>query len=131
MPLRTKSTEAFAVSRKLKSIIGELQTVQSLLLSDEVDPQILTDFRDALNRVRNVAWSAQQYIALKNTEQDSAGILSLLASERLRATYQLCQALQSDLGRDDIPFQAGQLLQLHTAARNLNDRLEDVIDGLS
>jgi hypothetical protein len=31
-------------------------TLVELLHSAELDPQILADFRDALNRVRNTAW---------------------------------------------------------------------------
>jgi len=131
MSAAQKNMESHAVSRKLKKIIQELQTVHKLLLSDEVDSEILTDFRDALNRVRNVAWSAQQYITLKNSAQDSNGILSLVAAERLRVTYQLCQAVQADLNKDEVPFQAGQLLQLHTAAKSLNDSLEHVINDLN
>lgn len=124
-------TESLNVTRKLKSLIRELQAVSKLLLSEDLDPQILLDLRDALNRARNVAWSAQQYIALKTTQQNSEGILSVVAAERLRLTYQLCQSMQAELNKDEIPFQAGQLLQLHDAARNLNERLEKVIENLN
>lgn len=60
------STGAVTVSRRLAKAIPELGRVQELLLSGkELNPRIFTDFRDALNHVRNTAWSAHQYIALK------------------------------------------------------------------
>src|SRR5438105_11252196 len=59
------SAGAVNVSPRLEKAITELQGLQELLLSgDGLDSRILTDFREALNRIRNTAWSAQQYIAL-------------------------------------------------------------------
>jgi hypothetical protein len=112
------------VSSRLKSAVEELRRVDRLLLGGDLDPRILTDFRDALNRVRNTAWSAQQYLTLKENQQDSNTVLSLLAGERIRATYQLCQALVSDLDSRDVRFQTGQLAELHSAIKKLTDRLE-------
>ncbi len=89
------SAGAVNVSPRLEKAITELRGLQELLLSgDGLDSRILTDFREALNRIRNTAWSAQQYIALKATDQDSGSVLTILAGERVRAAYQLCQAIQ-------------------------------------
>jgi hypothetical protein len=44
----------------LEKGISELQGLHELLLSNEVDTDVLADFRDALSRVRNTAWAAQQ-----------------------------------------------------------------------
>jgi hypothetical protein len=116
------------VSRRLAKAITELRGLQKLLLSGEgLDPRILTDFRDALNHVRNTAWSAQQYIASQATDQDPASVLCVLAGERVRVAYQLCQAIQSDLKNTDIKFQTGQLIQLYSAATALTDQLGNVI----
>src|SRR5437773_12476747 len=100
------STGVATVSRRLAKAIPELRRLQKLLLSGEhLDPRILTDFRDALNHVRNTAWSAHQYVTLQGTEQGSITVLSVLAVERVRAAYQLCQAIQADLTSDDVKYQ--------------------------
>jgi hypothetical protein len=39
--------------------------LQEVLSSGEVDPRLLSDFRDALHRVRNTAWAAQKYVAAR------------------------------------------------------------------
>src|SRR5207245_1686658 len=53
------SAGAVNVSPRLEKAITELQGLQELLLSgDGLDSRILTDFREALNRIRNTAWSA-------------------------------------------------------------------------
>jgi hypothetical protein len=112
----------------LEQAIVELQRLHEVLLSSDLDPQILADFRDALNRVRNTAWAAQQYLACKETEQDSGSVLSLLVGERIRVTYQLCQAISDDLKRTDIEFQTGSLVQLYEVTKALTEQLNGVIN---
>jgi hypothetical protein len=119
---------SISISQRLEQAIVELRGLHEILLSEEcLDARILTDFRDALNRVRNAAWSAQQYVATKVTGQDSENVLSIVAGERVRAAYQLCQTLQSDLKRQDTQFQKGQLIQLYSALKELTEQLSEVV----
>jgi hypothetical protein len=128
---KRKSAGTVTLSRRLAKAIPELRRLQKLLLTGEnLDPRILTDFRDALNHVRNTAWSAHQYIVSQNTEQDSSSVLSVVAGERVRVAYQLCQAIQADLKSNDIKFQAGQLIQLSLAAKALIEQLGEVVGEL-
>jgi len=128
----SKSTDGLKVRSRLEKAISELQGVHKLLLSSnsDVDPDVLADFRDALNRVRNTAWAAQQYVVRKETEQDSASVLSLLAGERIRTAHQLCQALVDDLTGTDIKFQRGSLVQLCEITETLTKKLKGVINRL-
>jgi hypothetical protein len=121
------STTDLKVPSRLEHAISELQGVQELLLSGDVDPRILTDFRDALNRVRNTAWAAQQYVAHKETGENSDSVLSLLAGERIRAAHQLCRTIGDDLKEGTIEFKAGNLLQLHDVLKALTGQLEEAI----
>jgi len=50
-------------------------------------------------------------------------VLSVVAGERVRVAYQLCQAIQADLKTSDIKFQTGQLIQLSLAAKALIEQL--------
>jgi hypothetical protein len=117
-------------SERLKTTIEELAGIQSLLVAGELDPRILADFRDAVNRVRNTAWAAFQYAESTITGKDSGSIISLAAAERMRATFQLCQTIQEDLASTDIQLQAGQLIRLHEATKTLTEKLDEVIRGL-
>jgi hypothetical protein len=129
--VKSRSAGAVSVSHRLEKAITELRGLQELLVSGEgLDSRILTDFREALNRIRNTAWSAQQYIALKATDQDSDSVLSILAGERVRAAYQLCQAIQADLKSSEVKFQIGHLIQLHAAAKALTEQLGDIVGKL-
>ena len=119
-----------AVSSRLEQAISELQGLNEVLLSDDLDPHILRDFRDALNRVRTAAWAAQQYVARKETDQGSISVLSLLVGARIRTTYQLCQAISEDLKRTDIEVQAGSLVQLYEVMSALTEQLRGVVNRL-
>jgi hypothetical protein len=119
-----------SVKSGLKNGILELQRLDRLLLSIDIDADVLADLRGALNRVRNTAWVAQQYIVRKESDQNSTSVLSLLAGERIRAAYQLCEALADDLKRTDIQFQRGSLVQLHEATKTLTEQLNGIIKRL-
>jgi hypothetical protein len=129
--MKCEALDSPSVSSRLEKGITELRGLQALLLSGEgLDPRILTDFRDALNHVRNTAWSAQQYIASQAADQDATNVLSVLAGERVRAAYQLCQTIQADLKSSDIKFQTGQLIQLSLAAKALIEQLAEAVGEL-
>jgi hypothetical protein len=116
-----------AVSLRLTSAISELSSLLELLHSDDLDPRVLGDFRDALNRVRNTAWAAQQAAANKLFEHGPTNMDSLLASERVRAAYQLCVSIQADLEGDNIEFQKGQLTELYGVAASLSKHLKAIL----
>jgi hypothetical protein len=121
----SEPTQSSVVSERLKSTIADLRALQQLLLSDDLPACVLSDFRDALNRVRNTAWAAQQSVAAKVSGQGSTAVGSLLAAERIRVTYQLCRVIQEDLGKPEIDFQKGQLSELREAAAGLAAQLND------
>ena len=102
---------------RLEQAIVELLRLDEVLLSGNLEPLILADFRDALNRIRTAAWAAQQYVIRRDIDQDPSSVLSLLVGERIRATYQLCQTISDDLKRTDIEFQTGSLVQLSKPRR--------------
>lgn len=114
-----------SVSERLASAIAELSALQEPLLTAEVDPRVLTDFRDALNRIRNTAWAAQQSANAPLFDQGATRVASYLTAERIRAAYQLCRSLHSDICRDDIEFQKGPLIELYGVAKILVDELKE------
>lgn len=119
--------ECNSTSDRLESAIRDLQALQQVLLTGSLDAQVLTDFRDALNRIRNTAWAAQQLVASQVLDQGPEAVKSLLASERIRTAYQLLRAIEADLSSDDIEFQKGQLSELYSAATELAQQLKERI----
>jgi hypothetical protein len=113
---------------RLEQAIVELLRLDEVLLSGTLESSILADFRDALNRVRNVAWAAQQSVIRRDIDQDPSSVLSFLVAERIRAAYQLCELISEDLKRTDVHFQAGNLVQLYEIMKPLTEQLNDAIN---
>jgi hypothetical protein len=124
----TSRRDRECIANRVASAITELHTLQDLLLSDDVDPRLLTDFRDALNRTRTTAWAVQQYLACLTTETDSTTLMNILAAERIRVAYQLGQAVVADLQKPDLKLQPGQLLELYRVMKDLTARLAELVD---
>jgi hypothetical protein len=116
------------ISTALQNVTHEIRQAQVFLTSEkDIDPRVLTDFRDAVNRVRNTAWAVAQYANSKEAEADPRAFLSLLAGERVRVAYQLCRLVQADMENSEIAFQKGQLLQLRDATSELTHQLGEVV----
>ena len=123
--MKSESAPKTGIDGRLENAIIELLTLQELLSADEVDTRLLTDFRDALNRVRNTAWAVQQFIVSQLSDQGPAGLTSFLASERVRGAFQLCRSVQQDLKREEVEFQKGQLSELYGIITQLQGQLKE------
>lgn len=115
-------------SQKLQGLNDELRLLEALLTAGvEFDPRILSEFRETMNRVRTTAWAMQQYIETTANDRDPKKVLTLLAGERVRAAFQICQAIRADLKNDQVNFQKGQLLELNEAVQSLAKDLEKFV----
>jgi hypothetical protein len=123
------SLQSCPTSDRLESAIRDLKSLQQVLLSGDLDAGVLADFRDALNHIRNTAWSAQQLVTSQVYDHGPASVMALLASERIRTIYLLCRAIGDDLSGDDIPFQKGQLSELHIAVSQLAQQLKEKLES--
>ncbi len=122
---------ALATSEKLQGITEELRRAQSLLTTQaEFDPRILSEFRDALNRVRTAAWAMQQYVEHQMHERDPEHVFTLLAGERVRAGYQISKLIIEDLHNPEVKIQKGQLLELNDAVQQLAQELATAVSQL-
>jgi hypothetical protein len=116
------------VSEKLQGLTDELRLIQGLMTTgSDFDPRILSEFRDTVNRVRTTAWAMQQYVETKENDRDTASVLTLLAGERIRAAYQLCELIRADLKNEEVRFQKGQLLELNEAVQSLAKELSESV----
>lgn len=115
-------------SQKLQGLTDELRLLQALLTAGvEFDPRILSEFRDTVNRVRTTAWAMQQYIETTANDRDPKKVLTLLAGERVRAAFQICEAIRADLKNENVHFKKGQLLELNEAVQALAKELKEAV----
>jgi hypothetical protein len=113
------------VSERLRKVTNELRDIEEVLVSEHLDSSVLTDFRDAVNRVRTTAWAVAQVLEGGSEREQSANVLSLLAAERVRVAYRLCRLIDGDLANGTL--RSGTLVQLYLAAQDLAQRLSETL----
>jgi|ERR1700678_668257 hypothetical protein len=112
------------VSERLASTITELRALHEPLLCREVDPSVLSNFRDAIEsrmQHRLGGTAIGECLALRRSSYRSG---FLFDAERVRAAYRLCRSLHDDVYREDIDFQKGRGTELYGAAKTLGEELK-------
>jgi hypothetical protein len=104
------------VSSQVTRITGELNRLENLLSAGMVDRQVLTEFRDSVNRVRQTGWQVQTWL-----EGDSRALRALLIEDRVRVATRLANQLASELTANSKGF-AG-LAALKEAVQKLDSVL--------
>ncbi len=91
-----EATVAFQeqVARELQRATATLKGVATLLRAGLADPQPLKEFREQVDRAREVGWIAQQ--SLDGQQKQDIG--PLLFAHRARAVISLLRHLREDLG---------------------------------
>jgi hypothetical protein len=89
-----QANDAFGkmVSGQMSRITGELNRLDTLLKAGHVDGRVLTEFRDAVNRVRTSGWQVQVWL-----EGDTRALSVLLMEERIRSATRLCHQLAVEI----------------------------------
>ena len=87
---------------RLKKACAELVNLEYDMRSGPVDPNILREFRDAVDNVRKTAWAVQEWQERQSRQQDPGTVLPLLTAERIRRATQLCDSITADSAAHEI-----------------------------
>ena len=79
------------VSAQVARITGELNRLEQLLSAGMVDRRVVSEFRDAVNKVRQTSWQVQCWM-----DGDIKTLSSMLIEQRIRAASQLANHLVVD-----------------------------------
>ena len=91
------SSESFwGVNFRLRKACAELVTLEYDMRTAPIDPDVLREFRDAVDNVRKTAWTVQEWQERQSRHQDPETVLPLLTAERIRRATQLCDAIVAD-----------------------------------
>jgi len=67
------------------------------VISGDLDPRVLSEFRNAVENIRNTAWAVQQWVDAKEQSGDPYAVLPALAARRVHRATQLANDLCLDL----------------------------------
>lgn len=85
---------AAQIEDELRNCNAALQRLGALLSTTGVDPEVLLEFRESVNRVRVSAWAAQKAIV----DREGMTFERLLAGERVRSIAKMCEQLSEYVG---------------------------------
>jgi hypothetical protein len=114
----TKSTAA-----RLEEITRQLQELEKLVRSGDCAPRVLSEFRIAVDNIRQTTWAVQQWTDLQQQNRDPYTVLDVLSKERVRRATQITKDLTVDLESLELSLDTEGLLELFQAIEGLQERL--------
>lgn len=90
------------MSVQITRTIAELNQMEQGLVVDKVDPRIIAQFHDAVEHIRQTAWSMVQWVELNSTGGDPFEVLPQLEAERMHMLRKLAHNVTADLDSGSI-----------------------------
>src|ERR1700681_2822302 len=116
------------IAERLRKTSAELVKIEEAIKSGgSIETSILVEFRDAVDYVRKTAWAVQEWQDRQSQQRDTATVLPLLVTERIRRATQLCVAVSKDLKESEITSETVGIEKLLRAAQELSRDLTEVI----
>jgi hypothetical protein len=112
-----------SISERLQAATDELQQLEKIVLSGDCAPRVLSEFRGAVDSIRQTAWAVQQWTVLQSQNRDPYSVLGILSEERVRRATQLSRDLRLDLESLELNVETEGLDKLFQATKALYDRL--------
>jgi hypothetical protein len=112
-----------SLSERLKTATNELQELEKLVISGDFSPRVLSEFRTAVDNIRQTAWAVQQWAELKQQHRDPYTVLGILSQERVRRATQITKDLTLDLESLELGLETQGLANLFHAIEGLHERL--------
>ena len=111
------------LSERLKVATQELQELEKLVLSGNFSPRVLSDFRTAVDDIRQTAWAVQQWTELQEQHRDPYTVLGILSRERVRRATEITKDLTLDLESLELGLETQGLANLFQAIERQHERL--------
>ncbi|MGA8035142.1 MAG: hypothetical protein WA823_13835 [Candidatus Acidiferrales bacterium] len=117
-----------SVTARLETATSELQQLEQLVQSGELDQRVLSEFRNAVDHIRTTAWAVQKWVGLTNESGgDPFSVLPIMSAERVRRATQIANDLCLDLQSSDIGIDTPGILELFNAVDDLRRRLATLL----
>ncbi len=117
-----------SITERLESSTKELQQLEVLVKSGDLDSRVLNEFRNAVDHIRSTTWAVQRWLGLSHESGgDPFSVLPILAEERVRRATQITSDLVLDLQAVDVGVDTKGIGELAQAVNDLNYRLTTLL----
>lgn len=118
----------WGVNFQLRKTCADLVKLEYDIRSGAVDPNLLRDFRDAVDNVRKTAWAVQEWQERQLRGQDPQSVLPLLTAETIRRATQLLEAIVSEAATNEIARETVGVEELFRTIQQAHDKLSSLFD---
>lgn len=125
--MNSSGPEAESITSRLQSATAELQQLEQLVQSGDLDGRVLREFRNAVDHIRKTTFAVQQWVGLKKSG-DPYAVLPKLSAERVRRATQLTTDLVLDLQTLDVGLETEGIAELFAAVDDLHRRLAAMLN---
>ncbi len=122
--INSGSDAAGSMTARLRETTVELQELERSVISGDLDPRVLSEFRNAVDHIRNTAWAVQQWVGAKEQSGDPYAVLPALAAQRVQRATQLANDLCLDLQTVEVTADTEGVGDLYRAVDDLRRRLD-------
>lgn len=113
-----------SITQRLEAATGELQQLEELVKSGELDSRVLSEFRNAVDHIRGTTWAVQKWLGLNNESGgDPFSVLPIMSAERVKRATQITNDLSLDLQTVDVGIETPGIVELFAAVDDLHRRL--------
>lgn len=104
----------------------EVRAIETLLQSDtaDVDPRILSEFRNAVDHARQTAWAVQTWIDMRKQRRDPFTLMPMVEKRRMRQAVFLLKELLMDYQSGALSVETEGFPELHNAVKEFDQAVE-------
>lgn len=112
-----------SITERLQKTTEDLRELEQLIVAGDFSPRILSDFRNAVDSIRQTARVAQMWVGLQQQHRDPYAAMSTLAGDRVRRATDIAKEITIDLQSMEVDFGTEGLTDLFHAIQALHERL--------
>jgi ribosome-associated translation inhibitor RaiA len=117
-----------SLTARLRAITVELQELERTVISGDLDSRVLSEFRNAVDHIRNTAWTVQQWVDAREQSGDPYAVLPALAAQRVHRATRLASDLCLDLQSVEVTAETEGMGDLYRSVDDLHRRLERLLN---
>lgn len=122
-PVMETHTANASITERLERTTSELKALEHLIVSADFSPQILSEFRNAVDSIRQTARVVQTWIGLQQQNRDPYSAVRTMSNDRVRRVTQMAREVTIDLESLEIDLATEGLGDLLRAIEDLRERL--------
>lgn len=126
-PAVAPSVPPSAMSQKVMRAVGDLNELEQNLVKGRIDPRLIAQLHDAVEHVRQTAWTVQQWADLHSAGGDPFDVIPQLEAERMHMLRKLAHNVTADIDADSINHYTAGIRELYGAVEQLYRRLRRML----